>query len=341
MGEEKAVKGEIMSYPKVSIIIPNWNGKDVLGKCLDSISVVDYSRYNVIVVDNGSTDGSVKLIKQKFPWVILIENERNLGFAKAVNIGIKKALTMEAEYILLLNNDIEAINKKWLKEMIGVAEPDPEIGIVGCRLLPPDKKILHMDRSRIMRIFDITYDERKELTAIDDKRREVDYVTGAVFLIKKEVIEKIGMFDEGFTPAYFEETDYCARARKVGYKIVLDPKIMLIHHVGTSTKKQGLDWIYFTFQKNKIRFILLNSSLRRLPAVFANFFYDIVSVFFEKERKHAPLLTKGNLNIKLRKNWRNRLDLYTKAIAVNLVDLKNILKKRKKRLKSSTSIILP
>lgn len=312
-----------MEYPHVYIIIPNWNGKSIIEKCLNSVKTTDYPNYRILVVDNGSTDGSVELIKEKFPQVVLIELRKNLGVAKAVNIGIKRILNEGADYVLLLNNDVEIIDKKWLENMIRVAESDVSIGILGCRLFVPGEGIHPKEKNLITSLLEV----------ISYPEEEVSYAQGSVFLVKKEVIEKIGLIDEDFSPAYYEETDYCARARKANYKITYDPSTTLIHHAGTSARKKGLDWIYFTFQKNKIRFILLNSSLHRLPAVFVNFFYDIVSVFFEKERKYAPLLTKGNLNMKLRKNWRNRLDLYMKAIAVNLIDLKIILKERKNRLK--------
>ncbi len=122
-----------MRIPKVSLIILNWNGKDVLQECLRSAGGLDYPNYDIIVVDNGSTDGSQGFIQQNFPKVYLIENGQNLGFAEGQNIGIRYAMGEGADYLFVLNNDI-TFDRSVLKELIAAFEDDESIGIAGPRL---------------------------------------------------------------------------------------------------------------------------------------------------------------------------------------------------------------
>ncbi|MEM2618953.1 MAG: glycosyltransferase family 2 protein [Candidatus Hadarchaeales archaeon] len=257
----------------VSIIILNFNKKDLLQKCLDSIKRnTSYTNYEVIVVDNGSSDGSQAMIERRYYWVKLIKNEKNLGFAKANNIGIKAA---RGDYILLLNNDTIIAQKDWLNNMVAAAEGDPRIGIVGCRLIGPDGTIQHAGGW-----FDIrgTGHYVKDVDVIT----EVDYVTGAALLIKREVIDKIGLLDEKFSPLYYEDTDWCARCRKAGYKVVYTPKSTIIH-VGSSTASQLYfsSLRYYIENKNRLRFILLNYPLTwliaRIPFEIGILIYSIIT----------------------------------------------------------------
>ena len=126
---------------KAIVVIPNWNGKDFISECLDSLTIQTYKDFEIIVVDNGSTDGSKELIKQKYPEVSLIELDKNYGFAGGVNAGIKKALAGGAKYIVLFNNDAVA-DKNWLKRLIEVVETNPLAGIITSKLLRLDKKTI-------------------------------------------------------------------------------------------------------------------------------------------------------------------------------------------------------
>ena len=225
-----------MNYPKVSIIILNWNGKEDTIECLESLRKLDYPNYDVIVVDNGSTDGSCEILKKNYPYVKLIENEKNLGVATGYNFGIYQA---RGEYILLLNNDT-VVDGDLLKELVTVLESNPEIGIVGPTMYYYDdpKRIWvgggggiywNKGKTSLLRTNEIDNGEFDEIT-------EVDYIAGCALLTKRELFEEIGYMDTKYF-AYWEETDWCVRACKAGYKVLYVPKAKIWHKISSTSKK--------------------------------------------------------------------------------------------------------
>ena len=232
-----------MKNKKVSIVVLNYNGKDLLKKCLESIkNKTQYENYEIIVVDNNSTDDSIKMLQKFFTEVKLIQNPKNYGFPKGNNIGTKKALRNGADFILLLNNDTE-VTKKWLKEMVRVANSDEKIGIVGSKLILPTGKTQKSC---------CNYKYGLSRKFAPQKREVVDSLVAACMLIKKGVIEKIGFLDENFFPIYYEDVDFCLRAEKVGYKTVYVPQSKVYHHKGITMKKQ--DWQFEAYHTNRLRF---------------------------------------------------------------------------------------
>jgi GT2 family glycosyltransferase len=246
----------LVSNTLTYVVIVNWNGRELLNKCLSSL-FTNTSNANVIVVDNASTDGSANMVLQNFPQVVLIQNTANEGFSKANNKGIRYALGRGAEYILLLNNDVEVTDRKWLEDFRDAIESSSEIGIVGCKLLLANGLLQHAG-GRIK--FRVPYHrgECEKDKGQYDHVEPVDYVTGAALMIKSEVIRRIGFLDEGFTPLYFEDTDWCVRARLYGYTVVYTPKPTLIHHCGVSSNKLGHKRKWFYSHRSFIRFMLLN-----------------------------------------------------------------------------------
>jgi GT2 family glycosyltransferase len=235
--------------PKVSIIILNYNGGRYLKECLDSVLMTDYHNIEVIVVDNASDDGSPEFVKKHYPQVILIENEKNLGFCEGNNIGIRKAT---GEIIILLNNDT-IVDSKWIKEILKKAE-DPKVGIVGCRLYFPKTKII---QSLGYHVRFLGYWESIGAGQIDnsqfDEIKDVDYVSGAALAVKREVLDKIGLLDPTFY-AYHEDVDICYRARQAGYKVVTSNAI--VYHYGSlSWNRLPIRKMYLV-QRNGIQFIL-------------------------------------------------------------------------------------
>ena len=210
---------------KVSIIIVNWNGGEDILECLKSVKDIDYPDYEIIAVDNGSTDNSVKEIKGAFPDIKLILNDKNLGFPAGVNVGIKAAT---GGYILLLNDDT-VVARNILKDLVEAMESDPGIGIAGPMILyysEPDKIwSAGMQLHLLGYASHIGKGLNKELF---NKSYPVDYMTGCVVLIKKEVIDKIGLLD----PEYFlysEDADFCLRARNAGYRCMYVPSPTVWH----------------------------------------------------------------------------------------------------------------
>jgi GT2 family glycosyltransferase len=225
---------DVMIEPRVAIIVSNYNGvtiqygrKNVLDICLQSLRKTSYKNYKVVFVDDCSSDNSVEYIKKKFPNVSILKNKANVGFARSNNGGIVFVLKRyNPSYVLLLNNDIAITDAEWLKKMVDVAESDKNIGIVGCKLVYPDGRIQHAGAFGGVRPHHRgrTENDMGQYEGIED----VEAVTGAVFLIKRALIKRIGLLDGNFFMGY-EDLDYCIRARNAGFRIIYDGNVKLSH----------------------------------------------------------------------------------------------------------------
>jgi len=308
-----------MMNPKVSIIILNWNGLKYTIECLESLKKITYPNYEVIVVDNGSKGNDADVLEEKYKdYIDLIRNKENLGFAKGNNVAIRKVMEEgKSEYVLLLNNDTEIIQRDWLDKLVKISESEKNIGIVGCTLLFPSGKF--QAGGTILK-------DPFHYINISDKVKnviEVDLVIGACFLIKKKVVDKIGLLDENFYPVLGEEFDYCMRAKKAGFKVIYIPKVKIIHHGKAATSQlQGLNYVE---EKNRLRFIFLNYPLHW---IILRFFYDF-GVCFIGGKDRNKKISLGNL--KIRKNWKNLVGIFLRAYWDNLKRLKEISSKRKNR----------
>lgn len=230
----------------LSIIIPNFNTKRLLHECLKSIYLQTKKiKFEVIVVDNASSDGSPQMIKKNFPQVKLIVNSKNLGYAKANNQGIKIA---KGKYILFLNSDTIILDKA-IEKCLKFMQKRKDIDILGCQLLNEDKSLQpsggffpQLRQIFYMMVFidDLPFINRLlkpyQQRRIDfyQKVRQLDWATGAFLLVKREVINKIGGFDPTFF-MYSEEVDFCFRAKKAGFNIWFYPKAKVIHLKGKSS----------------------------------------------------------------------------------------------------------
>lgn len=257
-----------MSEPKVSIIILNWNQRKDTAECLESLNKLEYKNFSVVIVDNGSSDGSFEYLKGKFPHITLIRNEDNLGFAEGCNVGIRHALSTGTDYILLLNNDTFA-EKDVLDVLVRTAEADKDIGVLGgvnCSYDEPSKLIEIGTNLNWWTGF-----TRKEnLKAIEsgsiNTPQPIQGVTGSVLLIKKEVIDKIGLLDARFF-IYYEDTDWCLRAGRAGYKVLYVPRAKVLHKTEAAFGKPQAPFLYL-YTRNLPLFMLKNC-----PRIFLiNFF---------------------------------------------------------------------
>lgn len=288
MEERSDFKGAGEEWPKVAIIVLNWNGWRDTIECLESLYQITYPNYEVIVVDNGSedesiqkireyTEGKIKVESNLFKYnpinkpikaieyarmeaeangerkkeiydslsnrnLIIIRNEKNYGFAEGNNIGIKYALkALNPKYILLLNNDT-VVDKDFLMELVKVGKRDDKIGVMG----PKVYYYNYLGRSDVINFAgaDLIMWKGSEIRygagEIDNggwnALKEVDKIEGSCMLIKEEVFRKIGVLDPKYF-AYWEETDFCARARKAEITIVCVPRAKIWHKITTTSRK--------------------------------------------------------------------------------------------------------
>lgn len=204
----------------LSIIIVTTNNRKILEECLGSIYKNTHKiSFEIIVTDNASTDGSQQMIKTQFPRVKLIENRENAGFNPASNQGLR---IYQGRYGMLLNNDT-VVKADALDRMVEWMEKNPKAGACGPRLLNTDGTPQRQGGlfSRIHKL---------------DKPTEVDFVIGAALLVRREVIDKVGLMDENLF-FYNDDLDWCIRIRKAGYKIYLLPQIEIVHYGGYSSKR--------------------------------------------------------------------------------------------------------
>ena len=236
----------------LSIIIINYNVKEFLQNLLHSIEKASANiNKEIIIVDNASDDGSVELIKQRFPSCKLISNDKNLGFGKANNQALKIAT---GKYFLLINPD-SIVSEDTFDKMIAFFKKNSEAGLAGCKILNPDGtlqlacrrsypgpwtsfcKVTGLSnlfpRSKIFARYNLTYLD-------ENKTYEVDAISGSFMMMRKEVYDKVGGFDEEFF-MYGEDLDLCYQIKSAGYKVFYVHRTQVIHYKGESTKRSRLD----------------------------------------------------------------------------------------------------
>ncbi|BAY12215.1 glycosyltransferase family 2 protein [Calothrix sp. NIES-2098] len=227
----------------VSIILVNYNGIEVLPNCLSSLEkLLQPPNYEIILVDNASTDSSWELVSEKYPQVRLIRQTRNLGFGAGNNAGAKIAA---GEFLFLLNTDT-VLTSNILPHLIDLMQADTQVGIIGPKLLNPDGSLqisvspaLGIKGEYQARQMHQAYQKASNLNFIEQKFQEiqeVDIVVGAAFFIRASLFQALGGFDENFF-MYFEESDLCQRAQYLGYKIIYTPHVSLIHLKAYSIQK--------------------------------------------------------------------------------------------------------
>lgn len=226
-----------MNYPSVCLIVLNWNACKLLEETLLSLKKVSYPNLKIIVVDNGSVDESVKMVKEKFSGLNLICNEVNLGFGEGNNVGISYALEQNADYVLLLNNDVE-VDSEFVTELVNVAESSAEAGMVAPKIYffePKDKIWYAGAKVNFFTGVCAHIGLRKIEKGQFEEVKETDYICGCGMLIKSEVLRKIGMFDPIYSPAYAEDVDLSQRAKISGYKLLYSPKAKIWHKISSSS----------------------------------------------------------------------------------------------------------
>ncbi|MGC1176989.1 MAG: glycosyltransferase family 2 protein [Candidatus Saccharimonadales bacterium] len=230
---------------KVAVVVPNWNGADSLGACLDSLSAQSL-KAQIIVVDNGSVDGSLKLL-EAYQDIEVIKHNENKGFAGGVNAGFRRAIEQGFDYVAAFNNDAIA-DKQWLKHLVQVLDKNPDLGIVTCKLLSANGK--HIDSTGdYYTTWGLSYPRGRGETDVDayDDKLEIFGGSGGASLYRVSMLEEIGLFDEDFF-AYYEDVDLSFRAQLADWKVRYVPQAVVYHQISaTSSKLKG----FTTYQTMK------------------------------------------------------------------------------------------
>ncbi len=264
---------------KASVIIPVWNGREYLPTCLEALLAQGYPDLEIIAVDNASTDGSADLVAERYPQVRLIRNWSNLGFAGGCNMGLRAA---QGEVLVLLNQDTRVL-PGWLQALVEALRR-PEVGIAGCKILYPDGQTIQHAGGWIEWPLGLAhhYGQGEPDEGQWDTPREVEYVTGAAMAFRRELLERVGLLDEGFWPGYFEDTDFCLRAREAGYKVWYVPDAVLIHAETTST--HDVIAVSTAYERGRLRFVLKHMPPSRFLAEF----------FPAEKQRLLSLITQGS-----------------------------------------------
>lgn len=283
----------------VSVIIVAWNVRKLLEECL--VSVFQETKdieFEVIYVDNASVDGSTDLIREKFPSVKIVQNNKNLGFIKANNQGITIA---KGRYVLLLNSDTLVLDNA-IAKIVTFADKHPEAAVIGGKVLNPDRTLqrncltfhsltqIVLGATFLYKIFPRQAGERMNWWNYDEER-EVEAIVGCFSLVRREAFEKIGLMDEDYF-VYCDDRDWCYRFHKAGWKVLFTPEPKIIHYGGQTTKKAA-DKFALQLYGSRLQFMEKYSSplvffLSRMLTSFYFFvripFWFLKGLFIRSER---------------------------------------------------------
>jgi GT2 family glycosyltransferase len=249
----------VREIPRVSVIVVLFNSAEYIEACIGSLAAVTYPDLEVIIVDNGSADSSAELARrvadrQGLACSISVLRD-NSGFARANNHGFGLAT---GEIILLVNPDAELFPDA-VDALVDAFE-EPSVGVCGCKLYYPDRKTLQHTGGYVRdNGLSMHYGVDEPDEGQYEEMRDCAYVTGAALGVRRDLFERVGMLDPGYYPAYFEETELCLSARRLGHRVVYVPGARVVHHEATTTGKFS-ERYYYLYHKNRIRFLLKNFS---------------------------------------------------------------------------------
>lgn len=286
----------------MSVIIVNWNTRDLLAACLATLPAAGSGlTVETIVVDNGSSDGSVEMVQSAFPWVRLVETGANLGFARANNVGIRMA---QGRFLFLLNSDT-LLPPGCLASLVAFAERVPRAGIVAPRLAYPDggaqpswaafpTLASELRGSNIRRRWPVETGTGRPAFA-------TDWVMGAALLCRRDFFANVGLFDEGFF-MYSEETDLCMRARRQGWLVCLVDDVTVVHVGGGSASRNNLRQLHLLYE-NKIRWFArhrgpVRAGLLRVLLVLAILFGIARRELLRLVRSDQSEATRANIRVR-------------------------------------------
>ena len=295
----------------ISVVITNYNGKKFLAECIDSVLSQTLKPFEVIVVDNASTDGSQGFLRSAYPDVVLIEMNENSGFARAANVGIRKST---GEFIALLNNDASA-DKYWLEKMAHALRENKEVGCCASKMLFSwDKKLIN-NAGIGFTDYGLPYDRGFHVADGEEfaQRQLVFGACGGATLLRRKMLGRIGLFDEDFFLCY-DDADLSFRAQLMGYKCLYVADAVVYHAGGATVPYHGKTARFYSCR----HFVVLNMKnmptrifARRFPVVLWFCFKNTVKSIFEHKdltnlRGYLSGLGTLNRNLRLRKEIQSR-----------------------------------
>lgn len=229
-------------------MIINWNGLADTIECINSLRNINYTNYEIIVVDNGSEDNESSKLRNEFKNIKIVKLEKNLGFANANNIGILLGIQHDSQYVLLLNNDT-IVDKDFLKELISIGELNNDIGILGPVMYYYDSTSKVWFSGGKINLYTRHTQQTEMLNSKNAHFQVTDYIAGACILIKKDVLAKIGLLPREYFLGW-EDIDFCLSAKRNGYQVVFVPSSKIWHKVSRSYKRKNLIYrqVFFGFR---------------------------------------------------------------------------------------------
>jgi len=251
--------------PHVVVVVLTWNGLADVTTCLESFACVEYPNYKVLVVDNGSEDTTVAVIRERYPWVTLIENGTNLGYVGGNNVGMRYALQHGAEYVFILNNDTK-MTPDVISQLVQIMQSDRRIAIAGA------KNLLMADPTQTWAKYGVL-NWGPMLSALvgryapdtpEDSPKDVDWVIGNGCMMSREALERVGLFDETFFQVH-EDIDWSVRAREAGYRVLYVDTAAILHKgAGSALAERPVVFSYGYFLgRNPILFARKHASPRQ------------------------------------------------------------------------------
>lgn len=260
--------------PLVSIIVLNWNGKDCIGQCLESLDAQTYTNREIIVVDNASSDGSPEFVRKEFPHIRLIVNDRNLGFSKGNNVGINAA---RGDLIALFNHDAVA-TPEWLSNLVRAITKKNSAMLGGLMYYMEPKDVVWAAGGKIDALTGIDWHpyqgEKIGKNGVQDTD-DIDFIPGCALLIKREAIDRIGLLDSDLF--YFEDIDWGLLSKRVGYDCSFVSSAIIYHMVSFGFRQNPM-LAYYNYMRSKIHFYFKHFPV---PYLVSSMFFQAVFTFFE------------------------------------------------------------
>ncbi len=300
--------------PLVTVVIPTWNGRALLQTCLEALRVQAEQDFAIVVVDNGSSDGTAEWLSQHHPQIRVIENKENLGFAAPVNQGIRNSAS---PYVAVLNNDTEP-EPGWLAALLAAAESQPHVGMVASKMLFADRPEVINSTGICVDLAGIAWDRRGgELDAGDETHIvEIFGPCGGAALYRRQMLDEIGLFDEAYF-AYLEDVDLAWRGRARAWRCFYTPQARVLHR-HSATGVEGSPFKRYQLGRNKVRLLAKNYPVRELwwgvPLVVI---YDLLAVFYALVARRDGHALRGRIAglaalggaLKQRQHLKNRPDI--------------------------------